>query len=374
VRILFINSIQVYGGGEVWMVTAAGELQRRGHQVTIVCRPGSPLQHHAERAGLPVVPLEIHGDLDPRTIWSMIRLIGRLRVDVILTNTDKELRFAGAASLLRGGPPVICRKGIDHPLKDTLGYRLTYNRLAAAVVANSQATRQTLLGSAPWLDPDRVHVIHNGIDPAGYQPEQTRDLYDDLGLPATASVVGFVGRLSPQKGLEFLLPAFATVAARLPDAHLLLVGEGELDGMIRDFAAEHRLADRICLAGFRDDIPDVMRTLDVCVLPSLWEGFGIVLIEAMAAGKPCVTTRISSMPEIVRDPQTGRIVPPRDPQALADALLAILEDPDAARQMGEAGRAIMHRHFTLSAMVERYEDVFRRHIGRGRRESAGVTG
>jgi hypothetical protein len=186
VRILFINSIQVYGGGEVWMVTAAGELRRRGHEVTIVCRPGSPLQHQAERAALPVVPLEIHGDFDPRTIWRMIRLIGRLRTEVILTNTDKELRFAGAASLLRGGPPVICRKGIDHPLKDTLGYRLTYNRLAAAVVANSQATRQTLLDSAPWLAGERVHVIHNGVDPARYHPDVTRDLRADLDLPAGA--------------------------------------------------------------------------------------------------------------------------------------------------------------------------------------------
>ena len=359
-RILLVNSIQLYGGGEVWMVEAAGELVRRGHEVTLVCRPQSPLEHHAGRASLHVLPLDIHGDFDPRTVWRMARIIGRHDVDIILTNMDKELHLAGAAALLCRRPPaVICRKGIDRPLKNTLGYRLTYNRLAACVIANSRATRQTLMQSAPWLDPARVHAIHNGIDPVRYEPASTRDIRRELGLPPGVPVAGFVGRLCPQKGIEFLLPAFRQVAARHRTARLLLVGEGELRNMVEDFARENGLQERIHLAGFRSDIPDVMRSIDVCVLPSLWEGFGIALIEAMAAGRPCVATRTSSIPEIVRDGETGILVPPRDADRLAAALLVLLDDPAGASLMGEAGRRVVQENFTLAGMIDRYEQLFR---------------
>jgi glycosyltransferase involved in cell wall biosynthesis len=359
VRILFLNSIHLYGGGEVWMVTAARALGERGHAVTIVCRPDGAMRPFAEQAAARVVPLDIHGDFDPRVIWRTAGIIRRHDIDVILTNTDKELRFAGVAARLCHQPPVICRRGIDYPLKNTPGYRLTYNTLARCVVANSEATKQTLVGSVPWLDPDRVHVIHNGIDPDRYRPERTRCLRTELGIPPAARLAGFVGRLNEQKGIVYLLDAFARVAAQLADAQLLLVGDGDLRETVAAFARERGLEDRIHLAGFREDIPDVMRTVDVCVLPSLWEGFGIVLIEAMAAGKPCVTTRISSMPEIVQDGRTGLVVPPRDADSLAVALASLLQDPALAARQGAAGLAVVRERFTLARMIDRYEDVFR---------------
>jgi glycosyltransferase involved in cell wall biosynthesis len=361
-RILLINSIQLYGGGEVWMVTAATELIRRGHDVTIVGRPGSLMLPYARRTGARVLPLEMHGDFDPRTIWSLVRSLRRHCIEIILTNTDKELRFAGAAARLCHNPPVIARRGIDLPLKNTTGYRLTYNVLARAVVANSEATKRTLVGSVPWLDPDRVHVIHNGIDPDRFAGDKTRPLRQELGLPGDAQVIGFVGRLCEQKGIEHLLAAFARIAARRTDTHLLLVGDGELRDLAIAFARRHDLGGRLHLTGFRDDVPAVMRSLDVCVLPSLWEGFGIVLIEAMAAGKPCVTTRISSMPEIVRDGETGRVVPPADADSLAAALLEILDDPALAGRMGAAGRQVVHERFTVTRMIDQYEQVFRAYL------------
>ena len=354
-QILFVNSIRLYGGGEVWMVTAAGELLRRGHDVTIVCRPDSDMLPYARRVGARVEALPIHGDFDPRTIIAMRRLLRRHHIEVILTNTDKELRIAGTAALLDRRQPVIARRGIDLPLKDTLGYRLTYNRLARVVVANSHATRQTLLNSAPWLAPERVHVIHNGIDPAPFAHAPSTSLRHELGIPTNAALIGFVGRLCVQKGIADLLQAFRRIAARRPDAHLLLVGDGELRDLVNDFAREHDLAPRIHLTGFRDDIPAVMHSLDVCVLPSLWEGFGIVLIEAMAAAKPCVTTRISSMPEIVQDGVTGIVVPPSDPEALAGALLTIIDDPELGRRLGVAGLGVVGGGFTVVRMINQYE-------------------
>lgn len=122
---------------------------------------------------------------------------------------------------------------------------------------------------------------------------------------------------------------------------------------------EHGLADAIILAGFSSRIEEVMRDIDLLVLPSLWEGFGIVLIEAMAAGKPCVTTQVSSMPEIVIDGETGRVVPVRDSEALGAALIEVLSDPARAAAWGAAGRRRVEQHFTLERMIDQLESLFK---------------
>ncbi len=361
-RILFINSIQMYGGGEVWMVTAARELLRRGHHVWLMCRPDAELVLHAAKAAIPYIPIRIRGDFDPRTILKMKRFLQRQQIDVVLTNMDKELRLAALAARLCHRPPVFARKGIDRPLKNCLRYRWTYNRLATAIIANSQATKQTLLSSAPWLREERVYVIYNGINPERYTPGRVMSIRDKLGIPARAKVVGFVGRLNVQKGIRYLLEAFKRIAPVVPDAHLLLVGEGDLQEMVRNFISENRLDGRIHMAGFRSDIADVMYSLDVFVLPSLWEGFGIVLIEAMAAGKPCVTTAVSSMPEIVRHQESGLVVPDKDSEALARAIQELVIDDDRAVVMGEQGKQIVRQNFTLEKMIDQYEQLFKQYL------------
>jgi glycosyltransferase involved in cell wall biosynthesis len=362
VRILFINSIRMYGGGEVWMVTAMKMLVQRGHKVFLICRSDAPMRPYAEATGATVVPMTIRGDFDPRCILRTSVLLRRQRIDAVLTNTDKELRFAGLAARLAHKPPVFARKGVDRPLKNKWRYRWTYNTLAAAVIANSEATKRTLMASAPWLDASRVHVIYNGIDPDRYGPEYTRSIRGELAIPSGVPLIGFVGRLNVQKGIEYLLQAFVSVIERRPDAHLLMVGVGDLHDYVLEFVHQHGLESQLHLTGFRDDIPNVMDSIDVCVLPSLWEGFGIVLIEAMAAGKPCVTTNISSMPEIVQHDVTGLVVPPHNADALAQALLKILDDRALATRLGMAGRQDVLQKFSIDRMIENYERVFAQYI------------
>ena len=161
-----------------------------------------------------------------------------------------------------------------------------------------------------------------------------------------------------QKGITYLLEAFFAVLQDIPAAHLLLVGDGELKADIELFRREKNIEDNLHLVGFQDDIPSIMRTIDVLVLPSLWEGFGIVLIEAMAARKPCITTQVSSMPEIVIHDETGLVVPPKNSDRLADAIGTIINDKKLARKYGKKGRDIVKGKFTLEHMIQKYEDVF----------------
>jgi glycosyltransferase involved in cell wall biosynthesis len=223
-------------------------------------------------------------------------------------------------------------------------------------VANSEATKKTLVQSAPWLNPAHIRVIYNGIDVARFDPENTQDLRSALSLKPEHRLAGFVGRLNVQKGIQNLLEAFYTASKNDDLLHLLIVGEGDLLESIQIFAREHHLQQRCHLLGFREDIPDIMRTIDYLVLPSLWEGFGIVLIEAMAAGKPCITTNVSSMPEIVQDGVSGIVVPSNDNEALAHAMMS-MQDRQALT-MGKEGRKIVEHKFQIDDMVDAYEALF----------------
>jgi len=364
-KILFANSIQMFAGGEVWMLTTMAELRRRGHQVTLLCRPGTELARRAATQGFDLFELKIRGDFDPVSIMHIRRWLQQHPTDIILANMDKELRLCGTAAKLGHGPVVIARRGIDYPLKNKLHYRLTYNYLTRHIVANSQSTKQALLRNAPWLDPRRIQVIYNGIDSDNYLEHNTCDLREALNLSQDTTVIGFVGQLNERKGFDTLLPAFKQVVTGFPGVILLLAGTGDLEQSILDFAVKHQLQENLRLLGFRTDIPNIMRTIDLLVLPSWWEGFGIVLIEALAAGKPCITTNVSSMPEIVSHNETGLIVPPKSVAALYGAIKKLIAQPELRQEMGQRGRQVVQQKFTLQTMVDQYEALFYQLVGEG---------
>jgi glycosyltransferase involved in cell wall biosynthesis len=348
----------MYGGAEAWMITAIKEFMSRGHQVTLICRPDAKILHYAKNINIEVITLKMRGDFDPITILKVARILKKKKIDFILTNMDKELRFAGLAARLVNKKNVICLKGVDRPLKNNLRYRLTYNLLASKVVVNSNATKNSLLKSAPWLQSDKIRVIYHGIDPILFSHKKTKDLRAELGIHLQHPLIGFVGRLNVQKGVTYLLQAFEQVLKQTPEAELLIVGEGDLKKDIETTAKEKGFRNSIHLVGFRDDIPNVMSTIDLLILPSVWEGFGIVLIEAMAAEKPCVTTNISSMPEIVINGKTGYVVPPENSGKLAEAIIELVQDPLKANGMGSEGKKVVQTKFTLKKMIDQYEHLF----------------
>jgi glycosyltransferase involved in cell wall biosynthesis len=205
------------------------------------------------------------------------------------------------------------------------------------------------------LDPTRIKVIYNGINLNEHHPD--KNLRKEIGIPDETALIGFVGRLSIQKGIKYLLESFL-FTRKFVNAHLLIAGTGELEKEIKEFISKNNLDDFVHLLGFREDINNIMNSIDVLLLPSLWEGFGIVLIEAMAAGKPCITTNISSMPEIVEDNISGIIVPPEDSASIAKACIKILSDKELSSRMGREGKKIVKKKFTIEKMADRYEEVF----------------
>jgi len=237
-------------------------------------------------------------------------------------------------------------------------------RQADAGIAISEAIRRFAI-AYEGVSPQKIHTIHYGLDPASVHapPDARTRLRQELGLPADAPLVGSVCRLIEQKGLDNALDGFAQVAAEFPAAHYAIAGDGPLRGALEAQAARLGVADRVHFLGWRADAPAIFAALDVLLAPSRWEGFGLVFLEAMALGVPVISTRVSAIPEVIADGETGWLVPPDDPAAIAGALRAALADPGERCRRGEAGRARLESQFTVDAMVERTLAVYRGVVG-----------
>jgi glycosyltransferase involved in cell wall biosynthesis len=332
--------------------------------VSLLCRPNTELARNAQALGFDVITIRIGGDLDPFVIWKARRLMKQKNIQVICTNMDKDLRFGGIAAKLARVPGVVPSREIDYPIKERLRYRFAYNNLATKIVFNSVATQRTVLNSAPWLDKGRTTVIYKGIDISKYDNVPRGSLRKELELSEDASIVTFVGRLDERKGIRYLLEAWKVIYRRHPSGILLLVGKGKMQREIEEFISTHDLASSVILVGFRTDVPSILLQSSMLVLPSLWEGFGYVLVEAMAARIPTVATATSSIPEIVEDKQSGILVEPKNQVALAEAISSLLLSPVRGKEMGLRGRQIVEERFTLSRMINEFERVFLTEAGK----------
>jgi glycosyltransferase involved in cell wall biosynthesis len=208
---------------------------------------------------------------------------------------------------------------------------------------------------------DRITLIQNGIpvktlsEPNQAQLDAVREEWDILPhMP----VVGTLARFHQQKGLPYLLESAAQVRQECPELKLLLVGDGGLRSSLEEQARDLGLSGCAILPGIRHDVPEILALVDVFVLPSLWEGLPIALLEAMAASLPVVATAVGGVPEVVVDGVTGLLVPPRDPEALSKAILTLLKDRDLQHSMGQAGRERVTRCFSVERMVKETEVLY----------------
>jgi glycosyltransferase involved in cell wall biosynthesis len=213
------------------------------------------------------------------------------------------------------------------------------------------------------LDLGRVRVIPNGFHPARFDPSpEGAPFRASIGMARTTPLVVFAGRLASNKGLHHLVPAFAALREGHPDARLVLAGEDQDQrARLEALARKAGVADRVHFTGHLDEATyrSALAAADVFVLPSEWEAFGIVLVEAMACGVPCVATRVGGAPDVVQDGVTGRVVPYGDEAALAQAIGGLLDDRPLAARMGEAGRARAFKEYSWDAVVERTLDLYR---------------
>jgi len=260
--------------------------------------------------------------------------------------------------------PLVISKHNDcrfHALSGELPMERWVARRASAMIVISSAVRRYMTARGVGGAPCRMETIPYGIDVAPFErvsAEAGAALRREWGVGSGTLVIGFVGRLVEQKSIDTLIQAFALFLQRQRcDAKLVIVGDGPLMPVLRRCADQAGIAPHVVWAGFREDIPLVMRAFDVFALTSIFEGFGLVLVEAMAARRPIVATRVSAIPEVVVDGETGLLAEPRSSESVADAL-AQLADGALRAQLGAAGYRRAFEHFTLERMWQSTDDVY----------------
>jgi glycosyltransferase involved in cell wall biosynthesis len=359
-NLLFSSCIATWGGGENWMLSAMLGLRDRGHGITLAARPGSELMTRAAAEGIPCEALDFRGDFDPRTFWRVFRLCRRAKIDILCLNMQRVLRIAGPAARLAGVKAVIPRIGSQAPLGGKPSHVWAWKHVAGGIIANSRATAETLTDSAPWLPDDRVRVIYNGLHLDRFAADDGRRAAARIAMDtdADAPVIGMVGELTTRKNHILVLRQLPALVERFPGLKLWILGEGDQREVLAAEAERLGVSANLVLAGFRSDVPDLIAGMDLLAHPALMEGFGYVLVEAMAAGLPVVAANTSNLPEIIDDGETGWLLSPQDGPAWTQRLGELLGDPALARKMGETGRGRAHERFTFARMLDELESYF----------------
>ena len=351
-------------GGEVHLLALARGMLRRGHEVQCVVRPGSDLENRLRAEGVAVRPLPLTHWFDVAQVRRLTSLLRDRGPGILHSHLPRDYYTAATASL---GCPVV-NVGTRHQLHPIRVPWLKHPFLSRfhTMIAVSGAVRQGVLAGG-FMPDQKVRTIPNGTPlPEGRllgRPVRRGPLRQACGAGPEDPLVGFVGRITPDKGLATAIRAVAQLADRHAGLRLCVVGqESGRKGhaaALQGLAADLGMADRVHFLGYRTDADRAGRELDVQVVPSQAEPFGLVTIEAMAWGCPVVATRAGGSTEIVRDGVEGFLVEPGDWRRLAGRLDVLLDSPGLAAEMGRRGRRRVVRHYSLEGMLDRTELVYR---------------
>lgn len=293
--------------------------------------------------------------------WRLRNAVRQAHADIVHTHLMHADVYGLLAAKLAGIPIVVSSRHNDDLFRRYFPL-IWLNRLLACgqrkIIVISDWVGQ-FIHQVEHIPRTKIVKILYGLDPAALS-EQADPQYvrQQFQLPGQAPVIGTIGRLTAQKGQTFLLQAVKLIQPQYPDLRVLLLGDGELRDSLEQEAKSLGIAQNIIFTGYRSDALHLLAGFDFFVLPSLWEGFGLVLLEAMACKKAIVASRVSAIPESVVDGQTGLLVPPEQPEPLADAMLRLLRNRDLANAMGRAGYDHLRTHFSVAQMVQATEALY----------------
>jgi glycosyltransferase involved in cell wall biosynthesis len=345
-RILHVDPERGFGGGEVQVLALLDELAARGHRSTLAADPDGRLALAAAVRDVDVRALRIANHLDLRAAFVLRRLAAGH--DVVHFHTA---RAHAMAPFCRGvGARLVVTRRMDYVPRGGPYARFLYNRAVDVVVAISASVRAALVRGG--VEPARIRVVPSGIDPARVTvaPTMRAAARAVWGIAEDDLLVLVPGALERRKGQDVLIAAVARLASTAPRVRVVLCGAGREAETLERLAAP--LGRTVLFAGFRDDIGVCLAAADVVALPSRLEGLGVAALEAMAAGRALVASRVGGLAEVVVDGETGLLVPPEDPAALAGALGRLAADPALRARLGSAGRARVLDQYTSAKMAE----------------------
>lgn len=320
---------------------------------------------------LPSLVRNINPVLDAIAFFKLYGIFKRERFGIVHTHTSKAGALGRLAAKLAGTPVVIYN---THGHVFYGYFNQFFNKLimyiekflanfSDAIITLSKKEKDDFV-SLKIAKPDKLRVIYNGIDLDKFANTQVdiKKNKKELDLPLDCPVVGLISRLEPVKDPLGFIEAAKIICSAIPNSCFLIVGDGFLRSKVEERARQLGIKEKVIFTGFREDIPEILKTLDLVVLCSLNEGLGISLIEAQAAGIPVIATQVGGIPEVVIDGETGILVLPGKPEALAKAVIGLLQDRPRLLRMGRSAQAWVRSRFSIASMLREYSDLYEKLI------------
>lgn len=356
-RVCFFNSHKSWGGGEKWYYDMATRLAAKGYKVTVVTNKQSELKRRLQNAALNKYEVKVT-NLSFLNVWVLLKIctiIRKERIDTIIVNLSSDLKTAGLAAKIAGTEKILYARGIANPVRNSFLNRWLFQRILTGVIANSEETKRSILKNNPALiSSSKIQVVYLGID----LKNTAKHFQGPIRVSqADKFILGTAGRLEKVKNHKFLIEAAKRLKERGAKFKLLIAGDGSLKNELTAYAKSMGVENEIEFLGFIDDIASFMAAIDVFVLSSFSEGFGYVLIEAMAFKKPVIAFNHSSSPEIVIDQQTGFLIAKNDIEEFVEKTLMLLENRNLCEQLGENGRKRVEEKFTLEMTLDALEKI-----------------
>ncbi len=357
-RVMFVITSMPVGGAETLLVELVRRMDRGRFSPELCCLKGPGPLGEVLAGEIPVHHGLLRRKTDVGVLWRLIKLFRSRRIDAVVTVGAGDKMFWGRLAARMAGVPVIASALHSTGWPDRVQFA---NRLLAPLTDAFIAVAEPharYLAAHEGCTKTKVRVIPNGVDVERFCPRTPNDgLRKSLDLPDGAPVVGIVAALRPEKNHRLFLSAAAGVLRESSNARFLIVGDGPQRELLEALASLLSVSHAVRFLGTRNDVPEVLALIDVLALTSHIEANPVSILEAMAAGKPVVATRVGSVDRAVQDGRTGYLVPPGNEEELARRLIELLRNPAAAAAMGRAGRQFVVENASIERMVAGYEDL-----------------
>jgi glycosyltransferase involved in cell wall biosynthesis len=374
-RLMFVGTQMEVGGSQANLLTHASWFHEHGHEVAAIFFYDKQRLHETWQGNHDFPIINLHTWQPGKSAWRNIpallrglaqlyRLMRQQKPQVVETFTPDSNLLGLPLACLAGVPARVAthRAFIDNrpDWYPRLHGLLVNSGMVSILIAVSEQVRQMAIEKEK-VRPEKVQVILNGVEiqeaekPREWQRQKVRQ---ELGLPPECPLLLTVGRLTEQKGHSYLIKAIPSVLHQHPGAVFAFAGEGPLQGELAALAEQLEVSKSVRFLGLRQDVRRLLQAADIFVLPSLWEGLSMALLEAMAEGTAVVASEVEGIGDLIEPGVDGMVVPPRDPAALAAALIGLLGNTEKCRRLGQATRQKVARDFSVEAMCRRYAEVF----------------
>jgi len=351
-------------GAETHLLTLLPALRGQGINCGVILledprREQRDLRERLERSGIPVHSLPIHGHIDPGLPARLENLLREEPFDILHAHLPHGEVYGEIAMRAFPSVPFVLSRHNDDRFRRGPAMRWVFApslRRADRIVAISQSIRRFLI-DVERANAEKIEVLPYGLDAGAFARKAHPGAFRRESAAGENPLVGFIGRMTAQKGVDVLLRAFVRVQQRHPTAKLILAGDGPNRPALMRLAKSLGL-ERVMFLGWRTDVADILADVDLLAVPSRWEGFGLVALEAMAMGKPVAASKVSALPEIVIPSETGLLLTPGSADEWAEGLASILSDPKRAAAMGRAGRDRVVKEFPVERMARRTADLY----------------